>query len=30
MLPLQLSTQIGPIGINGDVGYSVVHLDREP
>ena len=28
-LPLQLSTQIGPIGINGDVGYSVVHLDRD-
>jgi hypothetical protein len=28
-LPLQWSKQIGPIGINGDVGYSVVRLDSD-
>jgi len=28
-LPLQWSRQIGPIGINGDVGYSIIRLETD-
>ena len=28
-IPLQWSRQIGPIAINGDVGYSIIHLDSD-